>query len=423
MKIIKRELLDKVLPWLDERKIILIKGARQVGKTTLLYYLKDILEEQNKRVIYFSIDQEITNPIFKEPKLLINYLKNEYNIHNRSSYLILDEVQYIKSTGFFLKVLFDITKSYLNIIVSGSSTLRLSEDKEFLTGRKIEFLLTPFSFLEHLRAKSSFKYNLLWKVTDRFKILSDFYKTYKEDLEQHFVDYINWGGYPEVVLHSQSEKRMLILKEIINTYIRKDVIDFLRIENVSGFNNLISILCSQIGNLVNKNELSNTLNLHSNTLNKYLDILEGTFIFSFLSPFYTNIRKELSKMQKVYLNNIGLLKQFTGIEYDRYLLINGKSIENFVYNNLRSTFDKGNIFFYRTISKSEIDFIVKSKDELIPVEVKFRQKPKVPISIKRFKDKYNNVKKTVVVTKNILREEKQVYFFPVILLPFIKFEI
>ncbi|MCK4668328.1 DUF4143 domain-containing protein, partial [Candidatus Dependentiae bacterium] len=239
----------------------------------------------------------------------------------------------------------------------------------------------------------------------------------------HFVDYINWGGYPEVVLHSQSEKRMLILKEIINTYIRKDVIDFLRIENVSGFNNLISILCSQIGNLVNKNELSNTLNLHSNTLNKYLDILEGTFIFSFLSPFYTNIRKELSKMQKVYLNNIGLLKQFTGIEYDRYLLINGKSIENFVYNNLRSTFDKGNIFFYRTISKSEIDFIVKSKDELIPVEVKFRQKPKVPISIKRFKDKYNNVKKTVVVTKNILREEKQVYFFPVILLPFIKFEI
>ena len=170
---VKREIIKDILPWLGEKKLIVIKGARQVGKTTLLFQIKDILEKEGNQVIYFSADQEITNPIFKEPKLLIKFLDNEHDIKNKKSYLFLDEVQYIKSTGLFLKVLFDITKNYLNIVVSGSSLLKLSENKEFLTGRKIEFNLSSFSLLEHLWAKSSYKYDFSWDINDKIDTIKD----------------------------------------------------------------------------------------------------------------------------------------------------------------------------------------------------------------------------------------------------------
>ncbi len=418
---VKREIIKDILPWLGEKKLIIIKGARQVGKTTILFQIKDILESEDNQVIYFSADQEITNPIFKEPKLLIKFLENEYDIKNKKSYLFLDEVQYIRSTGLFLKVLFDITNSYLNIVVSGSSLLKLSEDKEFLTGRKIEFNLSSFSLFEHLRAKSSYKYDFSWDINDRLDIIDDFYKIYKDDLQLNFVDYINWGGYPEVVLHSEIVKKKRILKEIINTYIQKDVINFLKIENIDGFNNLAAVLSSQIGNLVNKHELSNTLNLHTATLEKYLNILEGTFIYSLLKPYHTNTRKELTKMRKVYVNDLGIRKYFTGVEYENYAFIDGNSIENFIYNELKKNVEYENIYFYRTISKSEIDFVIKRKANLILFESKFRNVVKMPQSITRFMRKYENVEKVMIITKDLLMKEGQTLYFPVVLLPFITF--
>jgi len=420
---VKREILSEILPWLSEKKVILIKGARQVGKTTLLHQIREILEKEEKQVVYFSIDQELTNPVFSNPKNLIKFLKNEYDIENKNTFLLLDEFQYIKDSGLFLKVLFDISKEYLNIIISGSSALKLTEHKEFFTGRKVEFYLPTFSFLEYLWARTSFKYNFLWKLGDKFEMLKDFYQIYKNDLQSNFVDYINWGGYPEVVLHSQTEKRNIILKEIINTYIKKDVIDFLKIENISGFNNLIAILSSQIGNLVNKHELCNTLRLHSLTLGKYLNILEGTFIFSFISPFYRNIRKELSRMPKVYVNDFGIKKYFIGTQYNSYTLLDGNSVENYVYNSLKKKFDKESIYFYRTVSKSEVDFVIKEKQDFILMEIKFRNKIKLPYPVKRFNEQYGNVAYIVIITKDLLKKEGNVIYLPVVLLPFVSFSI
>lgn len=418
---VKRELLEEVIPWLKEKKIVLIKGARQVGKTTLLFQIKELLEREKKQVIYFSVDQELTNPIFSEPKLLLQFLKNEYDIERKDSYLLLDEFQYLKNAGLFLKVLFDMSKEFLHIIVSGSSSLRLSEDKEFLTGRKIEFILFPFSFLEYLSAKSQFKYEFKWNIQEDFRKIEEFYRIYSDDLKVNFLDYINWGGYPEVVLQSHTEKKKQILKEIINTYIRKDITQFLKVENITGFNNLISLLSSQIASLVNKHELCNTLGLHAKTLDKYLDILEGTFIVSFLKPFYTNIRKEISKMPKVYVNDFGIRRYFLNIEYNNYPLIEGKCIENFTYNILKRKFEEENLHFYRTISKSEIDFILERGNRLIIIETKFTSKGKLSYAIKRFREQYKNVEYTILITKDLIKKEKDMFYIPVIILPFVEF--
>ena len=417
---IDRLITKDILEWLDEKKIIIIKGARQVGKTTIMQQLIGILQKRNNQTLYFSVDQEMLNPIFETPQRLLLFLENEYDIKNKKTFLFLDEVQYIKNTGQFLKVLYDISKNYLNIIVSGSSSLKLSEKREFLTGRKVEFLMTPFSFREYLWAKSGNKYTFSWKLEDNFRELSEFYETYKDDLKANAVEFINWGGYPDVVLQSNSSKKYTLLKEIINTYIQKDVVDFLKVENINVFNNLIHILSAQIGNLVNKNELSNTLRSHFLTIEKYLNILENTFVFSFVKPFFKNSRKEISKMQKVYVNDLGIKKYYYNTHIQSYDYIERSLIENFAYNELKPKVEKNKVFYYRTISKSEIDFIINYFGELIPIEIKFTNVNKIPVAIKNFKEKYVKTSNIIIATKETLKKEKNIYFIPIILLPFIK---
>ena len=209
---------------------------------------------------------------------------------------------------------------------------------------------------------------------------------------------------------------------MISTYIQKDVAGFLRIANTAGFNNLLRLLISQSGNLVNKNELSSSLNICNETVNKYCDILEGTYVINFIRPFYSNTRKELSKMPKVYCSDFGISSVLQNTRHaNLYDEINGALIENFVYNELRNKFDHNEIYFYRTISKSEIDFIVREEDSLIPIEVKFTNKrPSRTVALKHFAEVYKNAGTGVIVTKNHIIKSN-FYGIPSYLVPFINF--
>jgi len=424
MNLVKRILFNEIKEWLPENKIIIIKGARRTGKTTLLNQIRDYLTNSSEKTIYLSVDQELNNPIFSNPKYFIKYLKDQYEVNEKGrTYILLDEFQYIKEAGLFLKVVYDMAHKYLNLIVTGSSSLEVSKNKEFLTGRKVEFILNRFSFIEYLWGVSEYKYNYSWNLSKNIEDLKEFYGLYKNNLETHFRDYINWGGYPEVCLQGNLKKREILLKEIIRTYIQKDIVDFLNVGNVSAFNNLISLLSHQVGNLLNKVEVCNTLGIHFKTLGNYLDILKGTFIFSFLRPFYTNIKKELSKMPKVYAEDMGIIRYCTSRDFTDFKVIEGSVVENFVYNHLSLIFSEDNIYFYRTISKSEIDFIVKDKSRLVPIEVKFQKKANIPISIRNFNKNYTDrIDYNIVVTLNKLDFQNNTYFIPVVLLPFVRFD-
>lgn len=421
---VKRILFNEIKEWLSEDKIIIIKGARRTGKTTLLSQIKDYLTHSGEKIIYISVDQELGNPIFSNPKYFIRYLKEQYGVdEQKRTYILLDEFQYIKKAGLFLKVVYDMAHKYLTIIVTGSSSLEISKNREFLTGRKVEFILNRFSFVESLWGTSEYKYNYFWKLSRDMENLREFYALYKDDLERHFLNYVNWGGYPEVCLQRNLKKKEVLLKEIIRTYVQKDIVDFLHVENISAFNNLISLLSHQVGNLLNKVEVCNTIGIHFKTLGSYLDILKGTFIFSFLKPFYTNIRKELSKMPKIYAEDMGVIRYSTGRSFTDFKIIEGSVVENFVYNHLSLTFSEDSIYFYRTISKSEIDFMVKDKDRLIPIEVKFQKKANIPISIRNFNKNYaDRINCNIVITLNKLGLQNNTYFIPVVLLPFLRFD-
>lgn len=422
--LVTRTIFQQILPWLGEKKVIIIKGGRQTGKTTLLRQIQAHLEKNGKKCVYLAVDQELDNPIFSEPRLFIKFLQDQYNLGQNFLHIFLDECQYLKKTGLFLKNIFDSHQKHLQLIVSGSSSLEITKrSAEFLTGRKIDFQLRQFSFKEFLSSKSARTYAQVFSFKD-FSKLRDFYQIYKKDLEQYFLEFINWGGYPEVAITADQNKKSAILKEIVRTYLEKDVALFFRIENISGFNNLTKILASQVGNLLNREELTATLALNKETIKKYLDLLEGTFVFSLVKPFFTNRRKELTKMPKVFAEDLGTIRAVlnTPLLID-YSLISGSLVENFVFNELAKNNFQSELFFYRTVAKSEIDFILK-REGLLPIEVKFRKNiQKIPLAVRNFIDSYpREVEMSLVLTQDDLKKENGVLFLPVVLLPFITFQ-
>ena len=411
-KMIYREkYIESIKKWLWKDKIIVLKWARQVWKTTLLKYFEEYLNKNWKKTFFVFCDN-LDNTFLKSPKYFIEYLKLKFDFENLDEkiYIFLDEFQYIKDSWLFLKNIFDKYKDKLQLIVSGSSSLEITKNTEFLTWRTITFYIDRLSFEEFFH----FKTNILKKLNiDNFEELQNFYEIMKKDLEISFLEYLNYGWYPEVVLTKSDDEKKKIIKEIVKTYIEKDIALFMRIENIWIFNDFIKVLSSNIWELLNINELSNILNISIKTLNKYIDILEWTFVFSRIRPFFRNVRKELSKMPKIFIEDLSIknyvLWDFNWV-YNKIDI--WQDVENFVYNELRKKIEKERIYFYRTISKSEIDFILERKYWFYDLlEVKYRKKVIIPSQFKKFEEKYG-VWKKIIITKDICKKENNIFFIP-----------
>ncbi len=415
---IKREIKEKIKHWLGKEKILILNGSRQVGKTTILKDLKQELEKNSRaNVVYLSADDIENEAIFASSSALELYLKQFYDFDKKKIYLMIDEFQVIKNAGLFLKNIFDKHKDKVQLIVSGSSSLEINKNSEFLTGRAIHFNVERINFKEYFDYINTTETKRI--PLNSFSDLEVFYNTFKTKLNIALSEYLIFGGYPEVITTNFIDDKKTILKSIVKTYIDKDIINQLNVENVSGFNNLIKILSAQIGQMINANEILNTVNLSINTLKRYLDILIGTYVYNLLSPFYKNTRSEISKMPKGYIMDIGIRNYLLGNFALNLNLLSGEIVENFVYLTLFSQYEKECLHYYRTISGSEIDFIIKDDDNIILCEVKYRSKPRIPLAFKNFEKRYGGADMKLVITKDILKKEDNVYFIPVALFPFV----
>ncbi len=418
---IQRDILPQILHWVGKEKILILKGARQVGKTTLL---KQIIAEIQKKdtpdsTVYLRADDSENSQYLQSPATLEEYLKRNHGFPSRFTYVLIDEFQTIPNAGLFLKNIFDAHKGKLQLIVSGSSSLEITKNTEFLTGRSIDFDIPRISFREYFNYEN--KSDIVAIPLSHFDEISLFYKTYSNSINLRFKEYLRFGGYPEVITTTEYKDKQVILESIVKTYIEKDIAGFLRIENIIGFNNLAKILSDQIGNLVNLSEISTTTTLSRNTAEKYLNVLIGTYVFHLVTPFYRNIRSELTKMPKVYSLDIGIRNYFTR-SFDADHQLDGHLIENFVYLELLQQFKKDYIHFYRTIGGAEIDFVIENTgDSIILGEVKYRPKASIPVAMKNFVERYPNITSNkILFTKNILRKDPDgTVFIPVDLLPFI----
>ena len=416
---VKREIFEKLVKYLWKDKIMILKWARQVGKTTLMKELIEYIEKSNKpNVDYFfvSADDIYNQDILQTPEHLVKHIKTNHKFPKKFVYIFIDEFQYIKNAWLFLKNIFDKYKWQLQLIVSGSSSLEITKNTEFLTGRHISFLINKINYFEFCR----YKLGNVWYIwLDNWDDLKSMYEIRKTRLNDIFLEYIRFGWYPEIIILDDKQEKVDSLKSIFNTYIQKDIVHFLKIQNISWFNNLVKILSSQIWNLVNKSEISNTIWLDNITTTKYLDILQWTFVFSLLHPYYKNVRKEISKMPKIYIEDFWI-RNISLWEIDT---ITSKIdiwdiAENFVYSILRERYD--NIFFYRTKSWTEIDFIVENTyTDLDIIEVKYRRKVSIPDIFNTFENNYSNTWKKIIITKDILKKQWNIYFIPITIVWFV----
>ena len=380
-KIYRRKIVDEIEDFLDSKEAIVIYGARQAGKTTLLKYLiEHNLKHAKENVFYFDLELANLLELCNEgAEAVYKYLLEKGANEKKQICLIIDEIQYLNNPSNFIKIIHDHFPK-IKLIVSGSSSFEIKKKfKDSLVGRVLCFELQPLSFEEFLEFKNK-KYNLSENNS----------KTTNNELIALAKEYMKYGGYPRIVLEESEQKKQTLLSQIINTYIKKDIRDIGNIRNISGFNKLLEILAAQSGQLLNVSKLSNTLDMNRETVQEYLDLLENTFIIKRITPFHKNIRSELSKNPKIFLSDTGMMHLLWLKEFPKIIL--GNVFETFVFLELMKAGAKIN--FWRTTNKQEIDFIVKNK-QIHAIESKLNFQNANTKTLNYFAEKYN-AKKTII---------------------------
>lgn len=373
-----REKFNEIITFLNIPEVIVLHGARQVGKTTLMKMTMEYLKKnKNNDFFYFDLEkEEFLDLCNKGAEEIIKYIKGRTvgNNHGNKIFIFIDEIQYLNNPTSLLKLFYDHYKNDFKLIVSGSSSFAIkSKFKDSLVGRIIDLEVFGLSFREFLDFKE-----LKYDLTSDSELIN-------AELKNIYLEYVLYGSYPQAVLTDNLELKEIYLKNIIEKYIYKDIRDLAEVKDLEKFNNLVKFLASQSGELVNINELASTLNIARQTIEQYLFILESTYIIKLIRPFHKNIRSELSKMPKIYFEDLGILnllrnKKLVGE-------IDGNIFENSIYVYLRRRFNVGDIFFWRTIGKQEVDFIING-DKIIPAEVKLSYQDKLMKNLTFFSKQY-----------------------------------
>ncbi|MCL2747012.1 MAG: ATP-binding protein [Coriobacteriia bacterium] len=351
--IIKRQLQEEIEKRLFDRKAIIVLGARQVGKTTLL---NTMLASRND-VLWLNGDLEDTHSLID--KTSPAHLKT---VIGRSKILVIDEAQRIENIGLKLKVIQDAYGKDLQIIATGSSAFELANEvNEPMTGRKWEYTMFPLSFSEMYSHHG--------------------YANEVAQLENRLL----FGYYPDVVTHPADSKEVLLSLSSDNLY--KDIYRWGGIKKTVQFENLVKALAFQIGSQVSINELSLLTGLDNKTVNRYLTLLEQAFVIFRLGSYSGNLRNELKHSSKYFFYDVGIrnavINDFrpTNLRPDI-----GGLFENFVIAELIKTKNAPS-WFWRTTQKQEVDYLEESDGAMMAVEIKWNPKANARIT-KTFRDAY-----------------------------------
>ncbi|MEA3450370.1 MAG: ATP-binding protein [Bacteroidota bacterium] len=392
---------DKIISGLKHNSIVTLIGARQVGKTTLMEMFV-----KNKKHLWLNGQNPETAQLFENFSTIERYLK--ININSQiEGLLIIDEFQFISNISLYLKLLVDKYKK-LKILCSGSSSLNiLQQVNESLADRIRLIFVYSLTFDEYVKFQNEELYSQFQNTNK-----NDDINTLLPQIPVLLSEYLIYGGLPKISLAPINNEKKELLNDIYQTYLLKDVKQYIKNKDFVAFNKLLKILSSQIGSMLNINELSRLVQLSYKTCEEYINILEQMFIIHLVSPFYTNVRKEVSKMKKIFFCDIGLrnivYSSFNDIDFR---VDKGAIFENFAYLQLLRKNKAIQINYYRTKDGTEIDFIVHKNNEIIPIEVKYKRYNKVYKirAISEFKKK-NNVKTAFVVNLNLVEKLDNLHY-------------
>lgn len=352
MEYLVRDLSNNIVRKLQSNKVVIVFGARRVGKTVLV---KEILEKVNEPVL--SLNGEDINV---HDKLAIRSVENYKQILGSYKLLYIDEAQKIPEIGLKLKLMIDEIKD-LKIIISGSSSFDIHKDAgEPLTGRKYTFNLFALSENEYNQVENSIV--KIDKVRER----------------------LIYGNYPELIHLPDREDKIDYLNEMVSSYLLKDILVYENIKNSQKIFNLLRLIAFQIGGEVSLQELGKQLGISKNTVEKYLDLLSKVFILHKVEGFSRNLRKEITKNSRWYFLDNGIrnavIANFNPLEsrndigalWENYMI--SERLKYQEYKRLSS-----NNYFWRTYEQQEVDWVEERDGSLFGYEFKWKEsKVKIP---------------------------------------------
>ena len=364
----KRDLQSVIQERCFQGKAIILLGARQVGKTTLL---KKIIQEQHVEALYLNCDEPqtvsaLTNCNLKELQMIVGANK----------FVVIDEAQKVNNIGLTLKLIVDNMPD-VQVIATGSSAFELRNClNEPLTGRKYEYQMFPISSKEIYQSSG--------------------YLDLKGLLETRLI----YGSYPDILNHTNDARELL--RMLTDSYLYKDILATDNLRKPDVLDKLLRALAFQVGSEVSYNELSQTVGTDSKTVERYIELLEKCYIIFRLHGLSRNLRNELKKAKKIYFYDNGVrnavIQQFAPLELRNDA---GALWENFFISERvkRNHYQQNycNMYFWRTKSQLEIDYIEEQNGQMTAFEMKWNPK-KANTSIPEAFLKAYDVKETVIIT-------------------------
>lgn len=367
--IYNRILLKQFRPLLFKGKAIVIIGARQIGKSTMLAQFA----KEKSNVLWLNADENSVRNRLTDPS--VQTIKNTIGNYK---IVIVDEIQRIQNSGLLLKLMVDNFND-VQFIATGSSALEISESIfEPITGRHFLFRLFPFSLWEIYNEKSEF------------------------EIEQELPFHLIYGLYPEICIKRDISE--LLLKNLSHQYLYKDVLVWKDIRKPELLDKLLKLLAYQMGSEVSIHELAKQLRVKSETIENYIDLLEKSFVIYRLTAYSTNPRKEVSKMSKIFFWDNGIrnaiIEDFRDLAnrndhgqlFENLMITERIKMNNWLRPNIKS-------YFWRNYNKSEVDYIELQNDTLSAFEMKWNTKKNYKVS-QAFKNLYPESNTQVITPIN-----------------------
>lgn len=372
---IERAVINVVNKKAQPNKVLLLVGARRVGKTR---FIKNYVHNFPKNNVLKLNGEDIDDVALLARRSVANYKRLLKGIE----LLAIDEAQHIPNIGLILKLIVDEIEN-IKVIVTGSSMFDLNNQLgEPLVGRKYTIYMYPLSQIEFSKEEN--------------------YKITSEKLEERLL----FGGYPELVHLNQWQDKQEYLQEIINDYLLKDILIFQNIKKADKIYNLLRLLAFQIGNEVSLNELGNQLQISKNTVESYLDLLTKVFVVFKVEGYSKNLRKEVTKSSKWYFYDVGIrnaiIKNFNILQnrndvgqlWENYLIV--ERMKKQEYQRII-----GNNYFWRTYDQQELDWLEEKAEKLSAFEFKWNANKKVKIPT-AFGKAYTDANFEVITKENYL---------------------
>ena len=394
----KRVLFSQLAGYLDKKEAIIITGMRQVGKTTLMRQLYDHVS--NKEKLWFDFENPLDVKIFED----IDY-NNIYkrlvalagNSESKKLFVCIDEIQIFPEITKIIEYLIDHYQ--IKFIVTGSSNYYLKNlFPESLSGRKFLFQLDPLSFQEYLYFQDKINVNELGNEQISGAIKKSTLFAHKK-FETDYEDFLQYGGFPAVVLEKDKEIKKQILKNIFASFFEKDLKILSDYKDIQELRDLLLLLVPRVGSLLDVTRVASELGVSRIKVYSYLEFLQSTFIIRLLPRYAKGIDRTVAGGKKVYFSDTGLLRIIGNVN-------DAQLFENGVVNQMSKY---GKISFYNKRNTEEIDLIWENK---IAFEIKLKGVKRDYVKLEKISTKLN-ISQAHIISKESV--EKEGFVSPVVL--------